>query len=160
MDNGVAVLLGALLAIVGGLLFRSMEATHQQRAWFRDRLREAAEQFLAEAEEHLRTSGYVLGGNTPTSGHVENVEMRLAVDISRLRFVAPESVLKAANEVTTKVKAALKVAKSGQKSWGPTLEGDEEKQKAAKMVAEAAINEANLELRRFVDLVKGELGKG
>jgi len=28
------------------------------------------------------------------------------------------------------------------------------------MVAEAAINEANLELRRFVDLVKGELGKG
>jgi len=124
MDNGVAVLLGALLAIVGGLLFRSMEATHQQRAWFRDRLREAAEQFLAEAEEHLRTSGYVLGGNTPTSGHVENVEMRLAVDISRLRFVAPESVLKAANEVTTKVKAALKVAKSGQKSWGPTLEGD------------------------------------
>jgi hypothetical protein len=156
MDSLVPVLVGALIAIAGGVIFRTLEASNQRRHWFRDQVRISAEQFLADAGEYLRISSARLAGSQPTPGSVESVETAIRIDMTRLQLVAPESVLVAAKDVTTGVEEALKAAKSVDASWMRTTAMDE-KASAQSVAARAALAQANLELARFVEVVKHEL---
>jgi len=75
------------------------------------------------------------------------------MDMTRLQLVAPESVLVAAKDVTAGVEEALKAAKSVNASWMRTAAMDD-KASAQSVAAGAALTEANLELVRFVEVVK------
>src|SRR6266851_3573753 len=84
MNTILPVAVGALSAIAGGVIFRVLEATNEQRHWFRDQMREAAERFLTDAQRHL--------------------------DISRLQLVAPRPVSDVALDVHKKLRLAFNAA--------------------------------------------------
>ncbi len=151
VDSGLAVVLGALLAVAAGLLYRVIEARNQSRHWFRDQLRMAAEKFLGDAEAYLSTSVDWMAGSSPISGRLQNLDMALAIDMSRLKFVASKSVLEAASDVSTRVKAAYQaVGKTPRPGIDFSVKVPPSEERVAQTkAAEAAINDANLQLGPF-----------
>jgi hypothetical protein len=114
VDIITAAMVGALIAIVGGVIFRRVEADHQRRHWFRDQLRLASEQFLSDASKYLglvrdRLRGELM--NADADRALKEPQDALAIDIARLQLVAEQSVFDAANDVANKLSAAFKAAK-------------------------------------------------
>jgi len=137
-----------LIAIVGGVIFRRVEADQQRRHWFRDQLRLAAEQFLADAAKHLALSRDRMQGDIhDTSAAHKQLFGALAIDIARLQLVAEKPVFESADKVATKLVAALEAANN------VTGAHDTEHLKAA---LEGSLD-AFGDTREFAELVKRHL---
>lgn len=148
MGTVTAALVGALIAIVGGIIFRRVEAAEVRRHWFRDQLRLAAEQFLGHAYQHLAISRDRLRGDIPDASEPSTrLFEALAIDIARLQLVAPQSVYQDADKVTAKLAEAVKAAQKVESA------GDNDETKTAL----AASVEAFGEMRDFAEEVKRHL---
>jgi len=148
MDLVVAALVGALIAIVGGVIFRALEASQQRRHWFRDQLREAAERFLTDAQRFLDVVWEKMIGELPDgSVAIRRPSADLEMDVSRLQLVAPKVVSDMAVDVFKKLKAAFDAA---QMAGSPLAE-----ERWAK--ANTAADIATKQMTAFADLVRSHL---
>jgi hypothetical protein len=108
VDNLLAVVVGALIAIVGGIAYRMYEATQQRRHWFRDHLREAAEGFLTDAQRFLDVVWEKLVGDLPDASEAIRPSIAaIEVDLSRVRLVAPPAVAESAADALKKLRIAF-----------------------------------------------------
>ena len=151
MESLVPVMAGALIAIVGGLIFRRVEADQQRRHWFRDQLRLASEQFLSDASKYLGVVRDRLRGelrDADADRALKEHADALAIDVARLQLVAEQSVFDEANKVADKLSAAFKAAKKVPLGEVLGLEAAE---------AFDASVEAFGEMRRFAEIVKRNL---
>jgi hypothetical protein len=154
----IPVLVGALIAIAGGVIFRVVEARQQRHHWFRDQLRMGAEQFLAHATQFLRvTADRALSHDIATFDAAMTANMErdeaLAIDISRLELIAPQTVCTTADGVMKKLNEAFSEAnKIRPEGRGPERQAQEDKAAAASRAAYAEIDSfvqvAKLSLRR------------
>src|SRR6266851_9219104 len=111
MNTILPVAVGALSAIAGGVIFRVLEATNEQRHWFRDQMREAAERFLTDAQRHLDISWLKIIGELPDASQaIQQPTSALEMDISRLQLVAPRPVSDVALDVHKKLRLAFNAA--------------------------------------------------
>jgi len=148
MDNILAALVGALIAIVGGVIFRRVEASNERRHWFREQLRDAAERFLTDAQRFLDVVWEKMVGDLPdASVAIRRPSGDLEMDVSRLQLVAPKVVSDMAIDVFKKLKAAFDAA---QMAAHPL---EQEKWAKANDAAEAATNQ----MTAFADLVHRHL---
>lgn len=146
----VGVLVGALIAIVGGVIFRALEADHVRKQWLNDQLRQAAEQYLADINRHLDISWHRMVGEIPDGSQViRPVTSAINIDLARLQLVAPRNVFELARLLWTKVRAAFDAA---QMAGNPF---DQERWKKA----DSALAEAGDEAIRFTDVVRRSFGK-
>ncbi|SRR6266851_7044605 len=151
MNTILPVAVGALSAIAGGVIFRVLEATNEQRHWFRDQMREAAERFLTDAQRHLDVSWLKIIGELPDASQaIRPPTSALEMDISRLQLVAPRPVSDMAADAFKELKAAFDAA---QMASSPL---EQERWAAANAAAETA----SKRLEDFADLVQKDLRRG
>jgi hypothetical protein len=111
MDNISAGIVGALIAIGGGVAFRVLEASNQRQHWFRDQMREAAERFLTDAQKHLDITWLKIIGELPDGSEaIRPPTSALEMDISRLQLVAPRPVNDVAADIFKKLRVAFNAA--------------------------------------------------
>lgn len=151
------MLVGALIAIAGGVVFRMLEASHQRRQWLRDQLRSAAEQFVADANAFHRAAVIWADSEEEVfarawSGADERLDA-LRLDVARLRLVAPQLVSDGADLVM----GCLDEFDDKVRRIRPGSPPSEDPDKRA--AAEAAGRQARREIDRFVGVVRGALAK-
>jgi hypothetical protein len=151
MDNISAGIVGALIAIGGGVAFRVLEASNQRQHWFRDQMREAAERFLTDAQKHLDITWLNIIGELPDGSEaIRPPTSALEMDISRLQLVAPRPVNDVAADVFKKLRVAFNAAQMASSPF------DEPRWTAANEAAEGA----SKRMADFADLVQQHLRRG
>jgi len=158
LETLAPVLVGALIAIIGGVIVRRLEADQDRRHWVRDQLRMAAEQFLTDAAQHLKVSDVRMsreeGSATVAAMKARNErDEALALDMSRLQLVAPKSVCDKADEVMQKLGEAFIAA-----LYAPDPVSEHTAEQEIKWgEAIAAYRAARAEIKDFAEVVKRHL---
>jgi hypothetical protein len=115
LDPVVPVLVGALVAIAGGLIFRVLEARQQRDHWYRDQLSIAAAQFLADATQYLKVctdrSVCDIGAELIAAlTAIEGADLALNLDLSRLQLAAPTRIYVKADHVAERLRKTFSEA--------------------------------------------------